>query len=292
MKSATLLLIPGLALLPILAQADTLTFTSAKDNALYQDVTGGLSNGAGQWMFAGLTGGSGIRRALLFFDLTAIPAGSTVNGVSLQLHMSRTISGESPIALQRMLADWGEGTSDAGNRAGGGASSATGGRCHQILTFGGLPVGRARDRAERGRKFRPGMPGSHQSEDGGGAGPAEQALPQGRQRPGRSRFSRGGGPRHDSHGSSSPLPDTLGIKTLRQGGDDGLHLLAAYEPLRRCLGDGHRELQWIDRGRGPEGQPDRSLFRGAGRACADEGDQRPRPARKRVRQLTILAPTE
>lgn len=47
--------------------------------------------------------------------------------------------------------------------------------------------------------------------------------------------------------SASPLPDTLGIKTLRQGGDDGLHLLAAYEPYDDSSATA-KELQWMIEG--------------------------------------------
>src|ERR1043165_890936 len=58
------------------------------DNTLYQDATGSTSNGAGPGFFAGLTPSSSIRRGLISFDLTGIPAGSTITAVSLSLHQS------------------------------------------------------------------------------------------------------------------------------------------------------------------------------------------------------------
>ena len=45
--------------------ANSVTFTPAKDNTLYENLAGGLSNGAGQWFFAGRTANSLIRRGLL-----------------------------------------------------------------------------------------------------------------------------------------------------------------------------------------------------------------------------------
>src|SRR5262245_3881183 len=71
------------------ARADTVTLTATRDNTRYEQVGGGLSNGAGEHIFVGTTGTSGLRRrALLRFELNgAIPAGSTVNSTTLQLYM-------------------------------------------------------------------------------------------------------------------------------------------------------------------------------------------------------------
>jgi hypothetical protein len=94
-----------------------------KDNTLYEDAAGGLSNGAGESFFAGRTGPNAqqkLRRGLIAFDLAGnIPAGAIVDSVKLRLSMSQTTSGPQPIRLHRVLADWGEGTSNtsAGNGA-------------------------------------------------------------------------------------------------------------------------------------------------------------------------------
>ena len=52
----------------------------SKDNTLIEDATGGLSNGAGENLFAGKTGNGSIRRGLIAFSLehNGIPTESTV----------------------------------------------------------------------------------------------------------------------------------------------------------------------------------------------------------------------
>ena len=102
-------------------QGDTVTVNASKDNTLYESPDGALSNGAGQHIFAGVTGNNMIRRALLAFDLSAIPEGATITSAQLTLNMSQT--GEiAPleVALHRVLKDWGEGTSQAGRGEGAG----------------------------------------------------------------------------------------------------------------------------------------------------------------------------
>lgn len=100
---------------------------ASKDNTLYQDAAGAVSNGAGQRFFAGTSGGGGVRRGLLAFDVaSAIPAGSTINSVSLRLNMSNTSGGPAIIELRPALQNWGEGTSVAGGGEGGGGPSTTG----------------------------------------------------------------------------------------------------------------------------------------------------------------------
>lgn len=94
-------------------QADTLTTGALKDNTLYQDDFGELSNGLGSFLFAGVNGRGEIRRGLIAFDVSMIPAGSTIKSVSLRLRMSRTQDGPEPVTLHRMLEDWGEGASNA-----------------------------------------------------------------------------------------------------------------------------------------------------------------------------------
>ena len=60
------------------ARGDTLTVGAAADNTMYNEA-GNQSNGAGNSFFAGRTDNSELRRALIRFDLTAIPVDSTVN---------------------------------------------------------------------------------------------------------------------------------------------------------------------------------------------------------------------
>ena len=72
---------------------------SSKDNTLYESTAGNLSNGAGVGMFVGATDNGSIRRALIAFDLSAIPSGAVVTEVALTLHMSRTVSGGEAVSL-------------------------------------------------------------------------------------------------------------------------------------------------------------------------------------------------
>ncbi len=110
------------------ALAEIVELDPVKDNTLYENSQGLVSNGAGTSLFAGRTAQGDIRRALLAFNLSnGIPADSTVNSVSLTLNMNRTQDGNSrTISVHRVLKDWGEGTSDAGGQEGGGTNATTG----------------------------------------------------------------------------------------------------------------------------------------------------------------------
>ncbi|MBI2504842.1 MAG: DNRLRE domain-containing protein [Candidatus Latescibacteria bacterium] len=114
------------SLLATAAQAATLTLTPVKDNTLYENSSGALSNGKGKYLFAGKTNGGSVRRALLAFDLSSVPANAQLTRVALTLTLSKTISGAQTHTLHRVLADWGEGSSDAGDPGGRGTTAATG----------------------------------------------------------------------------------------------------------------------------------------------------------------------
>ncbi|HUF11044.1 MAG TPA: DNRLRE domain-containing protein [Rhodothermales bacterium] len=117
--------------LPLQAQ-EQVTLVAVKDNTLYESSSGAFSNALGDHIFAGTTNGGAIRRGVIAFDLSAIPSDAHIESASLRLNMSRAIiSGAETIVLHRLLADWGEGTSDARNEPpageeGGGTSSTTG----------------------------------------------------------------------------------------------------------------------------------------------------------------------
>jgi len=107
--------------------ATQVTLQPIKDNTLYQSATGSTSNGAGTYFFVGTTAGGSVRRGLLAFDVAGnVSAGATINSVSLTLHMSRTVALNQTVSLHRVLADWGEGTSNAFSNEGGGAPATTG----------------------------------------------------------------------------------------------------------------------------------------------------------------------
>lgn len=108
--------------------AGTVSISSMKDNTLYESDTGALSNGGGRNFFVGGTNFGLKRRGLIAFDIAAnVPAGSTIHGVTLILHLSKTTAGPGTISLYRVLADWGEGNSIATpEREGLGAQAAQG----------------------------------------------------------------------------------------------------------------------------------------------------------------------
>lgn len=111
------------------AAADQVQLLPIRDNTLYQDPDGLLSNGAGQHLFAGRTAQiqNSVRRALLAFDIAgAIPPGATIHSVTLRLNMSMTISGPQEMTLHRVANDWGEGASDAFGNEGTGAPAEPG----------------------------------------------------------------------------------------------------------------------------------------------------------------------
>lgn len=100
-----------------------------RDNTLYEEAAqtegcfAGTSNGAGQYIFSGFTNTGEERRAVLHFDLSSIPPGSTILTATVTLNLNRAGNGSEPtdlFGLRRLTADWGEGTSDGGFDEGGG----------------------------------------------------------------------------------------------------------------------------------------------------------------------------
>src|SRR5207244_4267916 len=110
---------------PSVAIADITNINPIKDNTLYEFVPadGDRSNALGFHFFAGETGMGELRRGVLAFDIAGnIPAGSTILGVTLSLNMSRTgLDTAQTVELHKLLADWGEGTSQATGEEGMGA---------------------------------------------------------------------------------------------------------------------------------------------------------------------------
>jgi hypothetical protein len=88
---------------------------AARDNTLFEDEHGTLSSGAGAYLFAGNTSQHGLRRAVVAFDLAAIPADATIDSVFLRVHVS-LVNNESarPLSAHLLISSWGEGSSDSG----------------------------------------------------------------------------------------------------------------------------------------------------------------------------------
>jgi hypothetical protein len=106
--------------------AGVVTIPADRDNTLFEDASGSLSNGAGPVLFAGNNGQGVTHRALLRFDIAgSLPPGAMVGGVELTLSVSNAPN-TTPrtFTLHRVLRDWGEGTSTS--TGGGGAPAAVG----------------------------------------------------------------------------------------------------------------------------------------------------------------------
>jgi hypothetical protein len=98
---------------------------ASRDTSLFEEEPS-FANGGGDYLFTGRILTAPRRRALIGFDLTSIPVGSTVMAVSLDLEMSRTISGALNVSLNRLNADWGEGSADAPGQEGTGIMAGMG----------------------------------------------------------------------------------------------------------------------------------------------------------------------
>jgi len=101
----------------------TVTLAASKDNTIFSE--GSKSNGTGIYLFAGRTEAktNGVRRALVQFDVSGIPANATITDVKLQLTGSKQAA--NGIKAHRVTTVWGEGNSDAGSQEGGGAAPGT-----------------------------------------------------------------------------------------------------------------------------------------------------------------------
>lgn len=105
------------------SNAITDTLSAEADNTLYEDNSGGFSNGSGNYFFAGKTNIGYKRRGLIRFAAdTKIPPGAVITGVTLRLYMSRTISLSETVSLHKVTAEWGEGASVALGNEGSGTS--------------------------------------------------------------------------------------------------------------------------------------------------------------------------
>ena len=123
------------------ARADAVTLSPIKDNTLFEpiapDAFADMSDGLGPTMFAGKVKdadadpGPGtrvaLRRAALEFDIAgSIPSGSTIDSVQLTLYCDKVgQSANFNVTLNRLLSEWGEGTSNTGNSQQGRGEPAT-----------------------------------------------------------------------------------------------------------------------------------------------------------------------
>src|SRR5438552_12262697 len=97
---------------PGFAIAETININPSKDNTLYEYIPadGDRSNALGNHFFTGETAVGELRRGVIAFDIAGnVPAGSTITGVTLSMHVSRVPNNTArTVELHRLLADWGE----------------------------------------------------------------------------------------------------------------------------------------------------------------------------------------
>jgi hypothetical protein len=119
-RSAALACLASAACTPTV-RADEVTIPASHDVTLFENMSGDVANGSGDYFFTGRNAVGSNYRSILRFDIAgAVPAGATIESVSLRLFLSRTSSGTFPATLHRALRDWGEGASDAGGNEGSG----------------------------------------------------------------------------------------------------------------------------------------------------------------------------
>ncbi len=117
------------------APAGTALVPASMDATLIERSAGDLASGSGAHFHAGRTSQSSgsVRRAVIAFDVAShVPAGATVTGAVLNLHVSQTNAGPVTVGLHRLLSDWGEGASSA---PGGSGAPAEPGDATWIHTF-------------------------------------------------------------------------------------------------------------------------------------------------------------
>jgi cytochrome c peroxidase len=101
-----------------------LTFSPSKDTTIYSN---GNANGTGGGLFSGTNGVNTNQRGLIAFDLSSIPAGSTVTSVTLDLHVNAQgiNSGAITYTLNTLTQDWNEATVGSGGVSSGGGDGIT-----------------------------------------------------------------------------------------------------------------------------------------------------------------------
>jgi hypothetical protein len=127
----------GLAIGVTAQEPVEITLEASRDNTIFTE--GDLSNGEGSHLFAGRTLRGEQRRALLAFDLDGVvPAGATIESATLELQMNKTIAGAATFSVHRLLADWGEGSSDAALEEGMGIAAQPGDATWNHRSFSSL----------------------------------------------------------------------------------------------------------------------------------------------------------
>ncbi len=115
---------------------DVIVASAITDASIFEELINN-SNGLGVYIHAGANGGAQSRRALIKFDLSAIPAGSTITAVTLTLRVDDddTATNESgpgntgpsaTIEVRKLTQDWSEGSSIPSSGGGHGTAAGVG----------------------------------------------------------------------------------------------------------------------------------------------------------------------
>ena len=109
----------ALALTGMQAFGATATINPSQDNTVAQELSEN-SSGTCDRIFAGMTANNDARRALLQFDLSSIPDGSTINSVTLSMRVDQGGQNQTAtMTLYRVNTAWGEGSNGCGPKGGG-----------------------------------------------------------------------------------------------------------------------------------------------------------------------------
>lgn len=126
MKKQYLTFLSIFLLLCITGTAQTVVLSAVADNTIYNEFTNN-SNGAGENFTAGVICTGNLRRGLVKFDLSSIPAGATITSASLKLVVNKAGAVAEIMSMHRLIESWGEGSSNAGTGADGlGATAGVG----------------------------------------------------------------------------------------------------------------------------------------------------------------------
>ncbi len=108
------------------AGAAEVTLTASADASIYGGAAGydQIADGAGPYVWVATTAADVSRRALLRFDLAAIPVGAQVQQVELSLYLSRAQDLDPEVSVHRLLAAWTEGPANGGSQGHGAPASA------------------------------------------------------------------------------------------------------------------------------------------------------------------------
>lgn len=128
MNTRTMVSLLAILVVPLIATANdpvTVTLEPTRNNTIFSEATN--SNGKGSYLFVGRTNAGGLRRALVYFDVSReIPEDAMIQSATLRLRMNRTITGAASISVHRLDRDWGEGDSNAFGEEGMGAPAQAG----------------------------------------------------------------------------------------------------------------------------------------------------------------------